>query len=655
MTDQHVVVLLPSGRRGEVAHGTSLRAAARGLGLDIESICAENATCGKCKVLFQEGEFPAYGVTSRIESLSPPNAEETEYFSQRLEILAGRGWELGKVRLACQAKVHGDVVVTIPEESLANKQIVRKSARARSIAIKPAVRKYLVEMNAPKLSDPKADWERLASGVAASICLVRYGEPNLPRAADLTIDYACLRSLPETLRGSPWRVTVSVWQDREVIRVEPGYTELLYGAAVDIGTTTVAVYVCNLETGEIVATESELNSQVQHGADVMSRIQYASSDPQGTEELHREIVKTLNQLLSRAVRSAGIGLDDILEMVVVGNTSMMHFFLNLPSRHLGVAPFVPAIVRSTDMKARELRLAINKAASVHTLPAIASFIGADTTAVVLAEEPYEQDEMWLIIDIGTNAELVLGNRHKMICASSPTGPAFEGAHIEYGMRASAGAIEHLQIDAESLEPRWKIVGEDAWETGRPKGFCGTAVIDAIAELLRAGAVDSGGKFLGNGGDAPRIRRSPRGLEYVVAWADQTDLGVDLCLTQQDVRQIQLAKGALYVAAESLLRQFDLEAPDKILLAGAFGSYIDKGNAIYVGMIPKIPLERVFVVGNSAGDGAWISLLNVDKRRLAAEVAGRLTRHELPADPDFPNRFVRAMAFPTASQAGGTQP
>jgi uncharacterized 2Fe-2S/4Fe-4S cluster protein (DUF4445 family) len=654
MTEKYTVVLLPSGRRGQVPDGTSLRAAARGLGVDIESICAENATCGKCKVLLEEGEFPEHGITSRHANLSPPGAEESEYFAERTGLLAGRGWKVEQVRLACQAKVHGDVLITVPDESLANKQIVRKSARVRSIEIRPAIRKYLVELNPPTLSDPKADWERLASGIATSIELVRYGEPDLPRAGDLSIDYACLRSLPEALRASQWRVTVSVWQDREVIRVEPGYTELVYGGAVDIGTTTVALYLCNLASGEIVAAESALNSQVTHGEDVMSRIHYSSSEPDGLENLHKAIIKTLNQLLNRAAKSAGISLDDILELVVAGNSTMNHFFLDLAPRHLGMAPFVPAIYRSLDIKARELQLAINKSANVHILPAIASFIGADTTAVLLAEEPHEQDEMWLIIDIGTNAELVLGNRHRLMCASTPTGPAFEGAHIEYGMRASPGAIEHLQIDQHSLKPRWKIIGQEEWNTGRPKGLCGSAVIDAVAELLRAGALDASGKFLPGASDAGRIRRNGKGIEYIIAYADETDIGRDLCLTQQDVRQIQLAKGALFVAAQSLLRQFGLQAPDKILLAGAFGTYINKANAMYIGMIPEMPLDSVFVVGNSAGDGARIALLNVEKRGQASQVAARLTRHELPTDPDFQTSFVQAMGFPNVPPTGRTR-
>jgi len=666
MANKYTVILQPSGRRGEVVEGTSLRAASRELGVDIESICAENATCGKCKILVEEGTFERYGVTSKRENLSPVSPEEAAYFSRRPKMLAKNGWEVGQVRLSCQAKVCGDLLINIPEESLGNKQIVRKSATDRIIEIKPSLRKYLVELMPPTLSNPKADWERLASGLATSIGLVRQGKSNLPRAKDLTIDYACLQTLGTTLRDAKWRVTVSVWQDKEVVRVEPGYAENLYGAAVDIGSTTIALYLCDLENGEVVAAESEMNPQIVYGEDVMSRIQYTIANPDGLEKLHKAIINALNQLLARAIKTVNannyeeivsergknarntprndISEEDILEMVVVGNSTMHHLFLNLSPRYLGVAPFVPTIYHSVDIKARELGLQINRSANVHVLPTIASFIGADTTGVLIAEEPHEQDENWLIIDIGTNAELVLGNKTKLMCTSTPTGPALEGAHVEYGMRAAPGAIERVEIDDKTFEPRYKIVGEENWNSGKAKGICGSAVIDAVAGLFRVGIVDARGKFRSEGGTT-RIRQGESGPEYVIAYAEDTSIGRDIPLTQQDVRQIQLAKGALFVAARMLLNQFGLQTPDKILLAGGFGTYIDKTKAMLIGMIPDCPLENVYAVGNSAGDGARIALLNVEKRTEAMMVASRVTRYELPTDPAFQNQFMLAMNFP----------
>jgi uncharacterized 2Fe-2S/4Fe-4S cluster protein (DUF4445 family) len=644
MTELYTVVALPSGRRGQVAAGTNLRAASRSLGADIESICAENATCGKCKVLVENGFFEQYGVTSSRENVSPAAAEELEYFAHCQKLLSAHAWEVGQVRLACQAKIRGDVVITIPEESRGNKQIVRKSARERRIEIKPSIRKVLVEMNPPTLSNPKADWERLASGIATSIGLIRGGEPDLPRAKDLTIDYACLRTLSATLREANWRVTVSLREDKEVIRVEPGYTEYLYGAALDIGSTTVALYLCNLENGEIVASEADMNPQIKYGEDVMSRIQYTIANPDGLAKLHRAIINTINQLLFNAARSAEISTDDILELTVVGNTTMHHLFLNLSPRFLGTAPYASGIYHSMDIKARELGLKINQSANVHILPTIASFIGADTTGVLLAEEPHTQDENWLIIDIGTNAELVLGNQNKLLCASTPTGPALEGAHIQNGMRAAPGAIERIEISDKTLESRWRIIGEGDWNTGKAKGICGSAVIDAVAELFRVGIVDSRGRFRREI-QTSRLRQGESGLEYVVAYAEETSIAQDISITQQDIRQIQLAKAALFVAARTLLNQMGLRTPDKILLAGAFGTYINKTNAMLIGMIPDCPLGDVYAVGNSAGDGARIALLNVDKRREALEVAARLIHFELPTDPDFQNQFIRALNFP----------
>jgi uncharacterized 2Fe-2S/4Fe-4S cluster protein (DUF4445 family) len=651
MTEEFTVVAVPSGKRARVPKGTGLREAIRQAGIEIESICAENATCGKCKVLVEEGSFGEYDIVSSRAHLSPPGAEETDYFTHRSTQLANRGWTLGQVRLSCQAKVLGDVLVTVPVESLVHRLIVRKSVTEHQIQIDPSIRKYLVELNPPTLGNPKADWERLASGIATSMRLVRGGQSDLPQAVDLSIDYQCLRSLSEKLRQSAWRVTVSIWQDREVVRVEPGYNENLYGTAIDIGTTTLALYLCNLMSGEVVATESDINPQIKYGEDVMSRIQFANSNPEGLDQLHKSILRSLNQMLLRAAKTAGIDLEEILEIVVVGNTTMQHLFLNLPPKHLGVAPFTPSVSRAWDIKARELRLAINKSANVHMLPAIASFIGADTTAVLLAEEPHTQDEICLLIDIGTNAELIIGNRKRLICASTPTGPAFEGAHIEYGMRAAPGAIEHLRIDSATMQSHWKLIGEEQWDAGAPIGLCGTAVIDTVAGLLAVGGLDLKGKFIPTN-TTDRIRLSQNGYEYVIAYAKDTGIDIDICLTQKDVRQIQLAKGALYVAAQALMDYFGILVPDKILLAGSFGSYIDKTNAMKIGMLPRIDLDRVSVVGNAAGEGALIALLNVAKRREAMQIAQQIKRHELPTDPVFQMRFLEAMNFPAVVKNSG---
>jgi uncharacterized 2Fe-2S/4Fe-4S cluster protein (DUF4445 family) len=650
MTKKHTIILQPSGRRGQVDEGTSVRTAARELGVDIESICAENATCGKCMVLVEEGRFEKYNIDSKRENLSPVGASERAYLERRPRLLKDKGWEIGQVRLSCQSKIMGDVLINVPEESRGNKQIVRKSARERTIEVKPSIRKYLVSMRPPDLARPIADWERLAKGLETSMRLVRGVEAELPRWYDLSIDYQCLRTLSKTLRDANWNVTVSVWQDKEVIEVQAGYVEDSYGAAVDIGSTTVALYLCNLRTGELLAAESEMNPQIVYGEDVMSRIQYTIEHPDGLEKLNKAIVGTLNKLLKQAAHTAQIKTSEILEMVLVGNSTMHHIVLNLQPKDLGLAPFVPAIHESLDIKARELGLHINPSGNIHILPTIASFVGADTSAVILAEEPHKQDENWLLIDVGTNAELVLGNRKRLVCTSTPTGPALEGAHVEYGMRAAPGAIERVQIDEKTLEPKYKVIGVDGWNTnhaefkGLVKGICGSAIIDSVAELFRVGIVDSRGRFK-KGVESKRVREGEKGWEYVIAWAEETSIGRDIPMTQQDVRQIQLAKAALYVAATTLMKRSNLQSPDKIILAGGFGSYIDKEKAMLIGLIPDCELDKVYAIGNAAGDGARIALLNVEKRNEIDAVTRKVERFELPTDPDFQNNFMLATSFP----------
>jgi len=661
MTQKHNIILQPSGSRGQVDEGQSIRSAARDMGVEIESICAENATCGKCMVLIEEGRFEKYNMDSRRDHVSPVTNEEAAYFARRPKLLKDKGWEVGQVRLSCQCKIQGDVLINVPEESRGNKQIVRKSASNRPIEIKPSIRKYLVTMSPPNLERPIADWERLAKGLETSMGLVRRGEENLPRWFDLNIDYQCLRTLSSTLREAKWSVTVSVWQDREVINVQAGYHEDSYGAAVDIGSTTVALYLCNLRTGEMLAAESEMNPQIVYGEDVMSRIQYTIEYPDGLEKLHKAIISTLNKLLKQAAHTTKIKTSEVLEMVLVGNSTMHHLLLNLHPKDLGLAPFVPAIHKSMDVKARELGLHINSAGNIHVLPTIASFVGADTSAMIVAEEPHKQDENWLLIDVGTNAELVLGNRKRLVCTSTPTGPALEGAHVEYGMRAAPGAMERIEIDENTLEPRYKVIGVEGWNTdhaefiGRVKGICGSAIIDGVAELFRVGIIDSRGKFKVRGGvtppllDSKRIRKGESGWEYVIAWAEETSIGRDIPITQQDVRQIQLAKAALFTAARTLLKRFGLQDPDKVILAGGFGSFIDKEKAMLIGLIPDCELDNVYAVGNSAGDGARIALLNIEKRREIEEVARKVERFELPTDPEFQNQFMLATSFPHMSE------
>ncbi len=647
---KHKVVFQPMGVRTQVEDGETLRAAAREAGVAISSICAERATCGKCRVILQRGEFRREGILSRDEHLSPPGAEERAYWEKRRAGLAARGEDASAYRLSCQARVHGDVVIMVPQGSRAVQQVVRKAAKERVIELRPNLRVLYVELERATLANPRADWERLKAALADVDALTR--SPNdLPIQVEaLTIDLYALRSLQKVVRAGEWRLTVTVRAGREVVRVEPGYAERLVGLAIDIGTTTIVGHLCDLQNGDILATVDMMNPQVGYGEDIISRMAYVAQQQDGLETLQKTVIGAVNQLARNAARQTGMKASEIMELVVVGNSVMHHLFLGLDTHALSRAPYVPAAHDSQDIRARDLGLdSVNAGAYVHWLPLIASYVGADCMGVLLAEAPHEQDELWLVIDVGTNAELVLGNRQRLVCTSTPTGPAFEGAHVEFGMRAAQGAIERVHIDPETLQPRFKVIGTDHWsddnetDASQARGICGSGIIDAVAELYRVGLVSSKGKFVKR--NAPHLREVDGRMEYMLADPSETTVGREIVISQDDVRQIQLAKAPLYVASHYLLQVFGIERPDRILLAGGFGSFIDPLKAMLVGMIPDCPLDRVYTVGNSAGDGARIALLDRDKRAEARELLARIERIELPAQPGFQDQFMLALNFP----------
>ncbi|MCB0180157.1 MAG: DUF4445 domain-containing protein, partial [Anaerolineae bacterium] len=440
---------MPSGRRGRVTPGQSVLAAARQMGVEIESICGGRLTCGKCKVQVEAGTFPKHGIISSQSHLSPPGEEE----QRMLKRLHSED-----CRLSCSAYVYGDLLVTVPEESRAHKQIIRKSATERVIEIKPAIRKLYVEVDQAELGEHRGDWGRLQSALADQWELQH-----------LRLDLPVLRRLQPVLRKCNWAVTVTLWHDQEVIDVQPGYQEGIYGLAVDIGSTTVAGFLCDLRTGDILATESLMNPQVTYGEDLMSRISYAMMNPDGLEKMHTAIIDTLNRLAASVARQANIQARDIHEAVMVGNTTMTHILLGINPIELGGAPFALANRDAMDIKARELNLRLHPGAYVHVLPAEAGHVGADNVAVLIAEQPHQQDENMLVVDVGTNAEIVLGNRHWLYSASSPTGPAFEGAQITYGVRAAPGAIERVRIDPDTKIARFRVIGDERWSNEWQRG------------------------------------------------------------------------------------------------------------------------------------------------------------------------------------------
>ncbi|MFQ5625703.1 MAG: ASKHA domain-containing protein [Methyloligellaceae bacterium] len=638
MTDQtkHLVIFQPSGSRGEVADGTTILEAARSLGVEIETPCGGRLMCSKCRVQIEEGFFERFGIESSMEHLNPVLKKEEAFFQSK-------GLTAPNLRQSCVAEIHGPVVVFIPEESRAVQQLVRKSAREVNIEIKPAVRRYFVALQPATLQDPLGDWERLQAALEAEHGLV-----------GLEIDYLTLTELQGVIRAGEWQVTVYVWNASEgggeVIRVVPGVAEYALGLAVDVGTTTVAGFLCDLDTGQVLASESMMNPQTPYGDDVMARITYAMTNDDGLEKMHQAILEGLNTIVTRVCEAAGYQPEEIMETVLVGNTCMDHIFLNIYPKFVGVSPFIPAIHRSVDMKARDFGLIMCPAGNVHVLPNEAGFLGADNVACIIAEEPYKQDDMMLVIDIGTNGEMVLGNRERLICASVPTGPAFEGAQITYGMRAAVGAIENVDIDPVTWEVRFKVIGQEKWsdelapETIQARGLCGSAMIDLGWEMFRAGVINASGRF-SKETHSPRLREGPDGLEFVIAWAEQTSIGRDITFGVNDVRALQLAKAAMYSAAKIMMRRMGVERLDKVVLAGAFGSYIDKVKAMASGLFPDCELKHVYAVGNAAGDGARMALLSTDKRVEANRVAREVDYIELTVEPDFEKQFAVAMHFP----------
>src|SRR5512135_2117814 len=637
MSRKFKVIFQPAGRRGEIEEGTTILEAAQRLGVDLEALCGNKKVCGKCKVRIEEGYFEKDNMLSGMQHVTPlePTPEEMKHIKPE----DGPG-----IRLACSCEINGDLKIFVPERSRAGKQVVRKAAKELSIALDPAVKKYTLTFTPPTLHDmTTGDYERVSKAMADT-----YG------IKDLKFDFEVLLKLQDALREGEWTITVTVWQDKEIIKVEPGHVDVCYGLAVDIGTTTCVGYLCDLSTGKVINTESMMNPQVPYGEDVMSRITYAMSNETGLKTMQDAIITGLNEVIEKVVAevhknggSPGFAIDDL---TIVFNTAMHHIFLGLNPTYIGRSPFIPAVQRSLDIKARDLGLRINPAAYVHVLPIEAGFVGADNVGVLIAQEQYFQDEMVLVIDIGTNGELLLGNKDRICSTSCATGPAFEGAQIKFGMRAAPGAIEKVKIDPATKEPMYKVIGKADWHTHiegkiNAKGICGSAIIDVIAEMFLAGIVDKTGKFVMDLG-TNRVRRDANGKpEYVLAWAEETSINQDITVTQADVRALQLAKGALYTGTKLMMQKMGVTKLDRVELAGAFGSHIDREASLTLGMFPDVPIDKVVVVGNAAGDGARMALLNKAKRQEADERARWVEFVEIATEPTFEKEFMQAMHIP----------
>ena len=637
------VVFMPSGRRGEFAVGTSVLAAARSLGVDIDSVCGGRAVCGRCQISLSEGEFPKLGVDSRAQHLTPFGETEQKY--RRIKGLADDR------RLSCQACVQGPVVIDVPADSQIHRQMVRKGAdEIRDLTIDPVVHLYYLELPKPTMADQTCDLTRVLDRL--------HDEWGLK---DLQADISFLRNLSAAVRagdvyGGDWKITVAVRMGRSLIAVWPGLKEGVYGLAVDVGTTTVAGHLCKLGTGEVVASGGMMNPQIRFGEDLMSRISFLQQNEGQVPVLTASVRKALGELVSQVATQAAVSTSDIVEMTLVGNPTMHHLVLGIDPTQLGMDPFPLVVDHGVTVLARDLDLNLNPGASVYFLPCIAGHVGGDTAGVILSQAPHTGDEMTLVIDVGTNAELVLGSRNRLIACSSPTGPAFEGAQISSGQRAAPGAIERVRIDPQSLLPRVKVIGCDLWSDDPGfeaaiagigvTGICGSGIIEVVAELFLSGVIDDTGRMLAKGRDIakfPNLVPRGRNVEYVLySHADRI-----VKVVPSDIRAIQLAKAACYSGARLLMDEMGVTRVDKVLLAGAFGSYIDVKYAMILGMIPDCDLNKVRSVGNAAGTGARIALLSAATRREIESVVRRVEKIETAIAPKFQDYFIASMNLPNA--------
>jgi uncharacterized 2Fe-2S/4Fe-4S cluster protein (DUF4445 family) len=626
------VVFTPSGRQGHVPAGTTVLQAARSLGVDIDSVCGGRAMCGRCQVVVGDGDFSKHGIRSSQDSVSPRSKVEDRYADKR-GLADDR-------RLSCQSTLLKDAVIDVPATSQVHAQVVRKEADARVIEVDAVTRLCYISVREPDMHEPSGDLRRVAEAL-------REQWPDRVEG-HITADLHVLRELQQVLRKGKWEITVALRDGTRIIGVWPGLKDRIVGAAIDIGSTTMSAHLCDMNSGEVLASSGAMNPQIRFGEDLMSRVSYGFLNAGGAEEMTASVREGLQQLLDSAAQHGGISQDDIIEIVLVGNPVMHHLVLGIDPIELGGAPFALSIDQSFETLASELDLTVHPGARVYVLPCIAGHVGADAAAVALAERPDATEAMTLVVDVGTNAEILCGNSHRLLAASSPTGPAFEGAQISSGQRAAPGAIERIKIDPDTLEPRFRVIGVDLWsdEAGFADaiastgitGICGSGIIEVLSEMYLCGIISEDGVVDGKKADiSPRIEEDGRTFRYRVSET--------VAITQNDIRAIQLAKAALYAGFRLLMDKLEIDHVDHVVLAGAFGTHIEPKYAMVLGMIPDCEIENVRSAGNSAGTGARICLLNKGQRREIEDIVRRIEKIETAVEPSFQDHFVKAMAIP----------
>jgi len=628
------IVFTPSGLDGEVAPGTSVLQAARELGVDLDSVCGGRGICGRCQITFTPGQYPKWAIDAGDDALSPWGESEAAYEVRR-------GLKPDR-RLGCFATVCDDVVVDVPPESQVHRPVVRKSLDLTDVVLDPAVTLSYLDLPPSVLGDA----ESMSELVIAAL------HDTFGRTAT-HLSLTALQQVHHAFAGQNRDATVAL-RGTEVVAAWPGYVDRVCGVAVDIGSTTIAGHLCDLTTGEVLSSAGRMNPQIRFGEDLMSRVSYVMMNPGGDRNLTVAVRTALNELIDELCADADTTLGEVLEIVLVGNPIMHHIVAGIDPTPLGQAPFTLATAEALHVDAAQFELHCPNA-RVYLAPCIAGHVGADTAAVILAEGPHRSPTMQLLVDVGTNAEIVLGDATRQFACSSPTGPAFEGAQLSCGQRATAGAIERVRIDPLTLESRVKVIGCDLWsdEPGFAdetadldiSGICGSGIIEVIAEMYLAGVIDAEGVVQGALAErSPRIIEDGRTFSYVVFATEHSRLRI----TQNDVRAIQLAKAALRAGIELLLHHAGISEVHDIRLAGAFGSHIDPVYALVLGLVPDCPVEQVRSVGNAAGAGAVRALLSVAARREMETAVRGVEKIETATEPAFQAEFVAAMAFPHAS-------
>jgi len=612
---ENFVRFQPLGRKAEPKTGSNLLELARDAGVSIESICNSLGKCGKCRVIVRTG----------ASNVSPLTENE-------IRLLDERERRLG-TRLACQAEVSsiGNIVVDVPEGSQRGHHRLLAAGVEPKVKLEPAVRKMVLKIPPATLKDLRADDDRILE--------VLYRRARIRPVLSHDIH----KDLPGALREKSWVITITLYRKQELIRVEPGDTlNRLFGVAVDIGTTKVVAYLIDLNTGEMLGAESMPNPQIPYGEDLMSRISHTIKDSNGLQHLQRVIAEGINSLIAKLCESKGIDSSDVLELMVVGNTVMHHIFFGIPAKHVAAAPYAPAVRTSITASPGKAGMNIYPFGKVSALPNVAGFVGADAIADLISSGLYKDKEIGMMIDIGTNTEIIAGNRRRLISCSCASGPAFEGAHIRFGMRASTGAIERVWIDPMTHEVRVRTI-DDA----PARGICGSGIVDAVAELFKSGALDSSGRMDTTKG-IPGVRWDQHGMpEFILATGKETANGRDITIGQHDIQEIQLAKAAIFTGVSVLMQKLKLGSSQiaRIYAAGAFGTYVDASSAIAIGMYPDVPVERIKFIGNAAGSGARMCLRSVAMRDLADDLSKKVRYVELAAEKNFQSEFAQAMFLP----------